>query len=63
MRGPNGEKLSKQNGTQALDLRDPLAALRQAAAVLGLPALPDAGGVNRTLQACIELFKHGAHGC
>jgi glutamyl-Q tRNA(Asp) synthetase len=36
--GPNGEKLSKQNGAQALDLSDPLAALNQAAACLGLPA-------------------------
>lgn len=36
--GPNGEKLSKQNGAQALDVSDPLAALNAAAAVLGLPA-------------------------
>lgn len=36
--GPNGEKLSKQNGAQALDVGDPLAALNQAARVLGLPA-------------------------
>ena len=35
--GANGEKLSKQNGAQALDLRDPLLALRAAARVLGLP--------------------------
>ncbi|TFZ08747.1 tRNA glutamyl-Q(34) synthetase GluQRS [Ramlibacter humi] len=34
--GANGEKLSKQNGAQALDLADPLAALDAAAAVLGL---------------------------
>ena len=34
--GANGEKLSKQNGAQALDTRDPLAALNRAAAVLGL---------------------------
>ena len=33
----SGEKLSKQNGAKALDLRDPLAALQTAAAVLGLP--------------------------
>jgi glutamyl-Q tRNA(Asp) synthetase len=38
VRGDNGEKLSKQNGAQALDLSDPLAALRQAAHTLGLPA-------------------------
>jgi glutamyl-Q tRNA(Asp) synthetase len=35
--GANGEKLSKQNGAAALDLADPLAALREAGAVLGLP--------------------------
>ena len=34
--GDNGEKLSKQNGAAALDLADPLHAIRQAAAVLGL---------------------------
>ncbi len=34
--GDNGEKLSKQNGALALDTRQPLAALNQAAAVLGL---------------------------
>jgi len=34
--GTNGEKLSKQNGAAALDLADPLHAIRQAAAVLGL---------------------------
>lgn len=33
----DGFKLSKQNGAEALDLRDPLAALAQAGAVLGLP--------------------------
>ena len=34
--GPNGEKLSKQNGAQALDLGDPMAALHAAAQTLGL---------------------------
>jgi glutamyl-Q tRNA(Asp) synthetase len=34
--GSNGEKLSKQNGAQALNTRAPLAALGAAAAVLGL---------------------------
>jgi glutamyl-Q tRNA(Asp) synthetase len=37
--GENGEKLSKQNGALALDLRDPLAALRRAGARLGLPVI------------------------
>jgi glutamyl-Q tRNA(Asp) synthetase len=34
--GLNGEKLSKQNGARALDIHDPVAALNQAAAILGL---------------------------
>ena len=34
--GSNGEKLSKQNGAQALNTAHPLAVLNQAAAVLGL---------------------------
>jgi glutamyl-Q tRNA(Asp) synthetase len=36
--GADGHKLSKQNGARALDLHDPLAALRAAAGVLQLPA-------------------------
>ena len=36
--GDNGEKLSKQNGAQALDLSNPLSTLNQAAMALGLPA-------------------------
>lgn len=36
--GTNGEKLSKQNGAQALGTNDPLAALNTAAKALGLPA-------------------------
>jgi glutamyl-Q tRNA(Asp) synthetase len=38
--GENGEKLSKQNGAQALDAAHPAAALTQAAAALGLPPPP-----------------------
>ena len=34
--GPNGEKLSKQNGAAPLDLTDPVQALRQAMHTLGL---------------------------
>ena len=45
--GPNGEKLSKQNGAQPLDLSDPLAALNAAAITLGLP--PQRGGVGEAL--------------
>ena len=39
--GDNGEKLSKQNGAQALDLDDPLATLQCAAHRLGLQAEAD----------------------
>lgn len=38
--GANGEKLSKQNGAPALDVSDPLGALREAAARLGLHVAP-----------------------
>ncbi len=47
--GKNGEKLSKQNGAQALDLRDPLAALTAAAQALGLSAAPT-GSIPQALQ-------------
>ena len=40
VRGADGHKLSKQNGAQALDVRQPLRALHAAAAALGLPPLP-----------------------
>ncbi len=45
--GGNGEKLSKQNGAQAIDIGQPLQALNQAAAALGLPA--QSGGVEQAL--------------
>jgi glutamyl-Q tRNA(Asp) synthetase len=47
--GGNGEKLSKQNGAQALDTTEPLHALNQAAATLGLPA--QSGSVDHALTA------------
>ncbi len=47
VRGANGEKLSKQNGAQPLDLTDPLQALNSAAQALGLP--PHAGSVAQAL--------------
>ena len=58
--GPNGEKLSKQNGAQALDLADPLAALNQAAQVLGLPA--QAGSVAGALAVWTWQWPHLALG-
>lgn len=43
----DGQKLSKQNGAQALELSDPLAALRRAAARLALdPVLQQASGAG-----------------
>ena len=53
--GANGEKLSKQNGAQAIDLRDPLAALNAAARVLGLPA--QQGSVRDALAAWTALLQ------
>jgi len=53
--GVNGEKLSKQNGAQALDLSDPLAALNQAAAVLGLAA--QAGSFGEVLAAWVVAWR------
>ena len=48
VRAADGEKLSKQNGAQPLDLADPLAALNLAAAMLGLPpAASDAADALR----------------
>ena len=47
--GTNGEKLSKQNGAQALDTSDPLAALNGAAQVSGL--ISQAGTVPDALAA------------
>ena len=47
--GAHGEKLSKQNGAQAIDTREPLRALNLAAATLGLPA--QSGSVEQALRA------------
>ncbi len=51
VRGANGEKLSKQNGAEALRLEEPLAALNQAASVLGLP--PAQGPVPQALASWV----------
>ena len=53
--GTNGEKLSKQNGAQALHLSDPLAALNQASNHLGLP--PQTGSVPDALAAWVGCWK------
>jgi glutamyl-Q tRNA(Asp) synthetase len=56
VRGANGEKLSKQNGAQALDLASPLAALNAAAQVLGLAARQ--GGCGDALGAWVVEWRH-----
>ena len=54
--GANGEKLSKQNGAQPLDLSDPLHALNAAAQSLGLP--PHAGSPAAALSHWTGLWPH-----
>ena len=53
--GENGEKLSKQNGAQSLDLSEPAQALAQAAAVLGLPA--KSGTASERLHAWTQAWS------
>jgi len=53
----DGEKLSKQNGAQALDLSNPLAALNAAAAVLDLPA--QSGAIASALARWVQLTRQG----
>jgi len=52
----DGQKLSKQNGAQALDLDRPVQALGQAAAHLGLP--PRTGSVNQRLAGWCTDWRH-----
>ena len=55
--GANGEKLSKQNGAQALDVSEPLAALNQAALQLGLTS--QAGQVAQALRHWTAQWRAG----
>jgi len=60
VRGENGEKLSKQNGARAVDVECPqavMAALIQAAQVLGLPPTAPSGGLAETLAAWIPAWR------
>jgi glutamyl-Q tRNA(Asp) synthetase len=52
--GPTGEKLSKQNGAQALDTREPRTALNAAARTLGLSA--QTGSVPEALAAWVRAW-------
>lgn len=53
----DGHKLSKQNGATPLDLADPLAALRGAGAVLGLPDDLPAGSLAGWLGAAVTAWQ------
>jgi glutamyl-Q tRNA(Asp) synthetase len=55
--GANGEKLSKQNGALALDLRVPLNALNAAAQVLGLPAVCDKTAITQALAQWVQVWR------
>jgi glutamyl-Q tRNA(Asp) synthetase len=54
--GANGEKLSKQNGAQALDLRDPPGTVCRAAAHLGLE-LPSNRAVAELLSLALNQWR------
>jgi glutamyl-Q tRNA(Asp) synthetase len=53
--GPNGEKLSKQNGAAPLDLREPRVAVAAAASVLGI-ALPAGGTLQDALAEAVRAW-------
>lgn len=55
VRDAQGEKLSKQTGAAPLDLTDPATTMGQAAAALGLPAVP--GSVTEGLQAWTNAWR------
>ena len=55
--GVDGEKLSKQNGAQALDTANPIAALNQAAAVLALSPSQDVH-LGVALMAWVQEWRH-----
>ena len=59
--GADGEKLSKQNGAQALDLSDAARALRAAARHLDLHSSSDAGNVTALLARWIPAW-HARYG-
>ena len=53
--GENGEKLSKQNGAEALDLSNPLTALNAAAALLKL--VPQSGSLTEALTFWVKAYE------
>lgn len=62
--GDNGEKLSKQNGAQALDLTEPLHALSDAARGLGLPPLahPNNNCISDALALWVTAWRRNYNG-
>ncbi len=58
--GENGEKLSKQNGAEALDLSAPLQALNRAAQSLGLPKLTGKEDIGQALQTWTQAWPAAA---
>ena len=57
VRMPDGEKLSKQHGAPALDLRDPLQALNTAAASLQLPTFSPATTLSDALGQWVKYWQ------
>ncbi|MEY4440042.1 MAG: hypothetical protein RIQ36_1506 [Pseudomonadota bacterium] len=55
VRGENGEKLSKQNGAEALQLSNPTVALNEAAALLNLA--PQSGSVADALIYWVKAYE------
>ena len=53
--GENGEKLSKQNGAEALDLSNPLATLNAAAALLNLA--PESDSIKNALTHWVNVYE------
>ena len=56
VRDARGEKLSKSNGAMPIDVREPLAALRDTAVVLNLP-VPDSGDIGSWLQRAVASWR------
>jgi len=57
VRMPDGEKLSKQHGATALDLRTPLFALNQAASTLGLSAAEAHTTIPDALHTWVRMWQ------
>ncbi len=55
--GPDGEKLSKQQGAAPLDVSDALLALQPAARALGLPDAPHAARLPEALAAWVVAWR------